>query len=61
MMLSPLVWFVHERHVSKAPIPDIPWSTHMLILSDGLGYRHLSETRIAVCPNFGSVFVLWQK
>jgi hypothetical protein len=61
MMLSPLVWFVHERHVSKAPIPDIPWNTHMLILSDGLGYRHLSETRIAVCPNFGSVFVLWQE
>jgi hypothetical protein len=61
MMLSPLVWFVHERHVSKAPIPDIPGNTHMLILSDGLGHRHLSETRIAVCLILGSVFVLWFK
>jgi hypothetical protein len=31
----------------------------MLILSDGLGYRHLSETRIAVCLILGPVFVLW--
>jgi hypothetical protein len=23
--------------------------------------RLLSETRVAVCPNFGSVFVLWQE
>jgi len=58
MMLSPLVYFVHERHVSKAPILDIPWNIHMLILSDGLGYRHLSETRIAVCLIIGPVFVL---
>jgi len=40
---------MNERHVSKAPIPDIPGNTHMLILSDGLGYRVLSETRIPVC------------
>ena len=31
----------------------------MLILSAGLGYRHLSETRIAVCLILGPVFVLW--
>jgi len=43
MMLSPLVQFVHERHVSKALIPDIPRNTYMLILPDGLGHRHLSE------------------
>jgi hypothetical protein len=31
----------------------------MLILSGGLVHRHLSETRIAVCPILGPVFVLW--
>jgi len=30
----------------------------MLILSDSLGHRHLSETRIDVCPIRGTVFVL---
>ena len=30
----------------------------MLILSDGLRYRHLSETRAAVCLIPGTVFVL---
>jgi hypothetical protein len=59
MMFPPLVWFVNERHVSKAPIPDISKNTHMLILSNDLGYRHLSETRIAVCLILGPVFVLW--
>ena len=33
----------------------------MVILLAGLRYRLLSETRVAVCPNFGSVFVLWLK
>jgi hypothetical protein len=59
MMLSPLVWLVHERRISKAPIPDIPGHTLMLILSDGLRYRLLSETRAAVCLILGPVFVLW--
>ena len=31
----------------------------MLILSDGLGDRHPSEMRIAVCLILGPVFVLW--
>jgi hypothetical protein len=61
MMLSPFVWFVHERHVSKAPIHYIPSSTDMLNLPDRLGHRHLSETRIAVCLILGPVFVLWFK
>jgi hypothetical protein len=30
----------------------------MLILSCGLGYRHLSETQIVVCLILGPVFVL---
>jgi len=33
----------------------------MVILSDGLRYRHLSETGIAVCPFLRPVFVLWFK
>ena len=33
----------------------------MLILSDGLGHRHLSETRSALCLILGPVFVLWFK
>ena len=59
MMLSPLVRYVHERRISKAPIPDIPGNTFMLILSDRPGHRHMSETRAAVCLILGSVFVLW--
>ena len=31
----------------------------MLILPDSLVHRYLSETRIAVCPILGPVFVLW--
>ena len=31
----------------------------MVILFDNLGHRYLSETRIAVCPILGPVFVLW--
>src|SRR4030067_2665659 len=45
MMLSPLVWFVHERHVSKAPIPDIPGNTNMMLLSASLRYRFLFDKR----------------
>ena len=33
----------------------------MLILSEVLRYRLLSETRIAVCPILCPVFVLWFK
>jgi hypothetical protein len=43
MIFSPLVRFVRERHVSKARIPDIPENNYMLILSDGLGHRPMSE------------------
>src|SRR3990172_8819837 len=32
-----------------------------VILPASLRYRLLSETRGVVCPNFGSVFVLWQE
>jgi len=60
-MLSPLAWFVHERLVCKAPIPEFPRITPMVILPDGLGYRHLSEMRAAVCLILGPVFVLWQE
>jgi hypothetical protein len=58
MMLSPLVQFVHKRHVSKEPIPDIQGNTTMLILSGSIRHQHMSETRIAVCPVLGPVFVL---
>jgi hypothetical protein len=30
-----------------------------LLLSAGFLYRHLSETRVAVCLILGPVFVLW--
>jgi len=43
MTLSPLVWFVHERPVSKARIPDIPEDNYMLILSNGHEHRPMSE------------------
>jgi hypothetical protein len=33
----------HERHISKARIPAIPENNYMLILSDGLGHRPMSE------------------
>src|SRR5659263_256439 len=50
-----------DPYSTKAPIPDIPVNTHMLIFSDGLWHRHLSETRVAVCLILGPVFVLWRK
>ena len=28
-------------------------------MSGGLSYRHMSETRIIVCPTLRQVFVLW--
>jgi hypothetical protein len=43
MILSPFLQFVHELHGSKAPFPDIPGNNYMLILSDGLGHRPMSE------------------
>ena len=39
----------------------IPQITHTVILPASLRYRLLSEMRAAVCPTFGSVFVLWQE
>jgi len=33
---------------------------HTVLLPAGLGYRFPSETRVAVCPIPGPVFVLWQ-
>jgi hypothetical protein len=39
----------------------IPRITYMVILPASLRYRLLSETRVVGCPNFGSVFVLWQE
>ena len=54
-----LLRFAHERHVSKAPIPDIPGNAYMLVHPAGPGYRHLSETGAAVCLIPGPEFVLW--
>jgi hypothetical protein len=34
-------------------------TTDMLIFSEGLGHRHLSDMRAAVCLILGPVFVLW--
>ena len=45
----------------RSPLPDNPSRNDTVILSTGLGYRHLSETRIAVCLIPGPVFVLWFK
>ena len=45
-------------YLFEPPIPDIPGNAHMLILSDGLGHRYMSETRTAVCPILVSVFIL---
>lgn len=50
---APVVWFVRERHVSKARTPDIPENNYMLILSEDLGHRPISEMRIDVCPILG--------
>src|SRR5512134_1642994 len=41
------------RRPSKTPITVIP--------SVSRRYRRLSEKQIPVCPNFGSVFVLWKE
>jgi hypothetical protein len=52
---------ISAAQLSKAPIPDNPENTFMLILSAGLGHRYMSETRAAVCLILGPVFVLWFK
>jgi hypothetical protein len=55
------LFFTYEWLIPKEPISDIPRNNYMLILSASLRYRLLSETRVAVCPNYESVFVLWQE
>jgi hypothetical protein len=43
-----------------ANVTIVPLS-NTVILPARLRNRLLSETRVAVCPKFGSVFVLWQE
>jgi hypothetical protein len=51
------------RSIFRNLLPRIATFFHrmqpMMILPDGLEYRYLSETRIAVCLIPGPVFVLW--
>ena len=50
-----------DKHSQRTGRHEHSRTTNTVILLAGLRYRLLSETRVAVCPNFGSVFVLWLK